>query len=150
MRNFKRSSAVPNVKYNYAILFWKELFWLFIYASKYFLIDHHCKPFTEFTDLLANGRIDWTSCTVHNSSQENPTLISIEQMTDRVYPISYRSDTIYSNTDNLKFHSIESFSNSNILSNIFSNWNILSIFFLIQRIFFKVICKQHFYFKSIF
>ena len=45
MENFKCSSAVPNVKYNCAILFWKELYWVFIYASKYFLIDHHCKAF---------------------------------------------------------------------------------------------------------
>ena len=45
VQNFKRSLAVPNVKYNCAILFWKELYWLFIYASKYFLIDHHCKTF---------------------------------------------------------------------------------------------------------
>ena len=45
VENFKHSSAVPNVKYNCAILFWKELYCLFINSSQFFLIDHHCKTF---------------------------------------------------------------------------------------------------------
>ena len=40
------------------------MYWLFIYASKLFVTDHHCKPWTEFTDFIANGRIYRTSCTV--------------------------------------------------------------------------------------
>ena len=43
LENFQHSSALPNFKYNYAVLFLKEMYWLFIYASKCFLIDHHCK-----------------------------------------------------------------------------------------------------------
>ena len=31
------------MKYNCAVLLFKEIYWLFIYASKYFLIDHRCK-----------------------------------------------------------------------------------------------------------
>ena len=46
------------------MLFLKELYLLFIHASKYFLIDHHIKIKPEFTDLLANDRIDWTSVRV--------------------------------------------------------------------------------------
>ena len=38
-----------------------QLCLLFICASKYFLIDHHCKSQTEFSDLLAKGKIYWCS-----------------------------------------------------------------------------------------
>ena len=34
------------------VLFLSQLYLLFIYASKYFLIDHHCKSQTEFSDHL--------------------------------------------------------------------------------------------------
>ena len=44
LEKFQCSSALPNLKYNCAVLFLKEIYWLFIYASKYFLIDHHYKP----------------------------------------------------------------------------------------------------------
>ena len=57
MENFKRSSAPPNIKYNFVVLFLSQLYLLFIYASKYFLIDHHCKSQTEFSDLLSKGKI---------------------------------------------------------------------------------------------
>ena len=58
MENFQRSSALPDIKYNCVVLFLGQLvFLLFIYASKYFLIDHHCKSQTEFSDLLAKGKI---------------------------------------------------------------------------------------------
>ena len=30
-------------------------------------MDHHCKIKPEFTDLLANGRIDWTSVRMWNT-----------------------------------------------------------------------------------
>ena len=41
-----------------------QLYLLCIYASKYFLIDHLCKTETEFSDLLAKGKIYWTSSRV--------------------------------------------------------------------------------------
>ena len=37
-RKFQRSLALPNVKYNCAVLFLKEKYWLFIYAQKYIFI----------------------------------------------------------------------------------------------------------------
>ena len=36
-------SAVPNIKYNCALLFLSEMYWLFMHVSKYFLIDGYCK-----------------------------------------------------------------------------------------------------------
>ena len=32
---FQSSSALPNIKYTCAVLFWSQLYWLFSYASKY-------------------------------------------------------------------------------------------------------------------
>ena len=50
LEKFQHSLTLPNVKYNCAVLFWDQLYWLFIYASKYifpykkqFLIDTHTK-----------------------------------------------------------------------------------------------------------
>ena len=43
MEKFQCSSALLNIKYNCAVLFLKVMYWLFIYASKYFLIDRHYK-----------------------------------------------------------------------------------------------------------
>ena len=57
MENFQHSWAPPNMKYNCVVLFLGKLYYLFIYASKYFLIDNHCKSQTEFSDLLAKGKI---------------------------------------------------------------------------------------------
>ena len=57
MENFQHSSALLNIKYNCVVLFLSQLYLLLIYASKYFLIDHHCKSLTEFSDLLAEGKI---------------------------------------------------------------------------------------------
>ena len=57
MESIQRSLAHPNIKYNCVVLFLSQLYWLFIYASKYFLIDHDCKSQTEFSDLLAKGKI---------------------------------------------------------------------------------------------
>ena len=53
MENFQRSLAPPNINYNCVVLFLSQLYLLFIYASKYFLIDHHCKSQTEFIDVPA-------------------------------------------------------------------------------------------------
>ena len=39
LEKFQHSLALPNLKYICAVLFLKEMYWLFIYASKYFLID---------------------------------------------------------------------------------------------------------------
>ena len=36
-------SAVPNIKYNCAVLCLSEMYWLFMHVSKYFLIDGYCK-----------------------------------------------------------------------------------------------------------
>ena len=57
MENYQRSSAPPNIKYNCVVLFLSQLYLLFIHASKYFLIGHYCKSQTEFSDLLAKGKI---------------------------------------------------------------------------------------------
>ena len=43
LESFQCSLTLLNLKYNHAVLFLKEMYWLFIYNSKYFLIDHHCK-----------------------------------------------------------------------------------------------------------
>ena len=48
MENFQCSSAPPNIKFNCVVLFLSQLYLLFIYASKHFLIDHHCKNQIEF------------------------------------------------------------------------------------------------------
>ena len=67
LEKLQHSLALPNIKYNCAILFWSQLYWLFIYASKYnffykkFLIDTHTKIGTEITDI---GRNYWSSLRV--------------------------------------------------------------------------------------
>ena len=43
VENFQYNLAVPNIKYNCAVLFLKEMYWLFINACKYSLIYHDCK-----------------------------------------------------------------------------------------------------------
>ena len=35
LEKFQRSLALPNIKYNFVVLFLSQLYWLFIYASKY-------------------------------------------------------------------------------------------------------------------
>ena len=35
LEKFQRSSALPSMKYNCVVLFLGQLYWLFIYASKY-------------------------------------------------------------------------------------------------------------------
>ena len=35
LEKFQRSSALLNIKYNCAVLFWSQLYWVFIYDSKY-------------------------------------------------------------------------------------------------------------------
>ena len=57
MENFQHSSAHPNIKYNCVVLFLNQLYRLFIYASKYFLIDHHYKSYVRIYYLLAKGKI---------------------------------------------------------------------------------------------
>ena len=64
MENVRCSSAPPNTKYNCIVLFLSQWYILCIYASKYFLIGHHCKCQAEFSNLLAKGKIYWTSCRV--------------------------------------------------------------------------------------
>ena len=32
LEKFQRSSALPNIKYNCAVLFWSQLYWRFIYV----------------------------------------------------------------------------------------------------------------------
>ena len=43
MEKLQRISAYPSIKYNCVVLFLSQLYLIFIYASKYFLIDHHGK-----------------------------------------------------------------------------------------------------------
>ena len=57
MENFQRSSTPPNIKYNCVVISLGQLYLLFIHASKYFLIDHHCKSQTELSDLVTKGKI---------------------------------------------------------------------------------------------
>ena len=35
LEKFQHSLALPNIKYNCAVLFWSQLYWVFIYDSKY-------------------------------------------------------------------------------------------------------------------
>ena len=55
MENFKRSSAPPIITYNFVVLFLSQLYILFIYASKYVLIDHHYERYVRSYD-LAKGK----------------------------------------------------------------------------------------------
>ena len=32
LEKFQRHSALPNIKYNCALLFWSQLYWVFIYV----------------------------------------------------------------------------------------------------------------------
>ena len=43
LEKFQCSSALPNIKYNCAVLFWCQLCWIFIYASKYIFSYLHTK-----------------------------------------------------------------------------------------------------------
>ena len=64
LEKFQRSLALPNVKYNCVVLFLSQLYLLFIYASKYFLIGNHCEIQSEFSDLLEKSRSECSSSTV--------------------------------------------------------------------------------------
>ena len=64
MKNFQHYLALPNIKYNYTVLFLSQLYLLFIYASKYFLIDHHYKRYVRIYYLLVKGKIYWCSRSV--------------------------------------------------------------------------------------
>ena len=61
VEKFQRSSALPDIKYNFVVLFLRQMYWLFIYVSKYFLIDHHCKRYVRIFWSLAKGKIYWCS-----------------------------------------------------------------------------------------
>ena len=58
MRVIQCSLAVPNIKYNFVVLFLSQLYCLFIYVSKYIfpykkvLIDVHTKIWTEISDIV--------------------------------------------------------------------------------------------------
>ena len=54
MEKFEHSSALPNIKYN-CVLSLSQHYILFIYVSKYVLIDHHYKSYIRIYDLLAKG-----------------------------------------------------------------------------------------------
>ena len=49
---FQCSLDLPNMKYNCVLLFFNQLYWVFIYDSKYFLIDTNAKMWTEITDIV--------------------------------------------------------------------------------------------------
>ena len=61
LEKFQCSSALPNIKYNYVVLFWSQLYWVFIYDSKYIFSDTNAKMWTEITDLAVLGRNYWNS-----------------------------------------------------------------------------------------
>ena len=63
---FKCRSAYPNIKYNCAV-YLSQLYWLFIYTSKYFLIDHHCKTIVKIFWFPRKGQIYWTPYRMHLS-----------------------------------------------------------------------------------
>ena len=56
LEKFQCSWALLNIKCNCVVLFLGQLNWLFIYASKYISIGHHCKIQSEFSDLLEKSR----------------------------------------------------------------------------------------------
>ena len=89
MENFQGSSALPNIKYNCVVLFLSKLYLLCIYASKYFLIDHHCKSQTEFSDLLAKGKIYWCSHRVYlfvlMSASHSSLSVIIQMLADKTF-----------------------------------------------------------------
>ena len=68
MENFQCSSAPPNIKYNCVVLLLSQLYILLIYASKYFLIDHHYKRYIIIYDLLAKGVRNRTDTIENNKS----------------------------------------------------------------------------------
>ena len=65
LEKFQRSSALPNIKYNCAALFWSEiLLGIYLWFKIYFLIDTNAKIWTEIIDLVVLGRNYWSSCRV--------------------------------------------------------------------------------------
>ena len=52
-----RSSALPSIKYNYVLLFLRQMYWLLIYTSKYFLIDQPCKFQSELNEMIQNRNV---------------------------------------------------------------------------------------------
>ena len=59
LRDFPTLHKIPI--YNIVVLFLRQMYQLFIYASKYFLIDHHCQTQTQFSDLLTKIKIYFCS-----------------------------------------------------------------------------------------
>ena len=47
VEKFQCNSTLSNIKHNYVALFLSQLYQLFVYDSKYFLIDHHCKRYVK-------------------------------------------------------------------------------------------------------
>ena len=47
-----------NIKYNYTVLFLRQTYWVFIYASIYFLIDRHSKPSQNFVIFWTSSMVD--------------------------------------------------------------------------------------------
>ena len=46
-----------------------QLYWLFSYASKYFVTNHHCKTQAECSD-LKNNIIYWTTYSVQKLNRD--------------------------------------------------------------------------------
>ena len=58
LEKIQHSLALPNIKFNWTVFFWSQLYWLFIYALKNIfsykkiLIDTHTKIWAEITDIV--------------------------------------------------------------------------------------------------
>ena len=59
MEKFQCSLTLPNIKYNCAVSFWSQLYWLFIYASKY-IFPHKKKILTKIIQ-WKNSNVVWLS-----------------------------------------------------------------------------------------
>ena len=79
LEKFQRSLALPNIKYNCAVLLWSQLYWVFIYDSKYIFIDTNAKMWTEIIDFVVLGRNYWSSCRVTHKELKSLLLTKTEK-----------------------------------------------------------------------
>ena len=57
------SAHLPNIKYNCGVLFWSQLYWIFLHDSKH-IFSTNTKILAEITNLVILGRNYWSSCRV--------------------------------------------------------------------------------------
>ena len=61
LEKFQRSSDLPNIKYNFVIIFESILLGIYLWFKIYFLIDTNAKMWTEIADIVILGRNYWSS-----------------------------------------------------------------------------------------